>query len=71
VVASGRMVQEANGRVILADSPERTASLILVGLVMSNVPQTHLFAAAQGAKTHVRIVGWTRDGEPQPDLTLP
>lgn len=71
VVASGRMVHEANGRVILADSPERTASLILVGLVMSNVPQTHLFAAAQGAKTHVRIVGWTRDGEPQPDLTLP
>lgn len=70
VVASGKMVQEADGRAFLVDSPQRTTSLIVNGLVLSNIPSTHLLAATPGSKAHVRLLGWTRDGEPQADATL-
>lgn len=70
VVAAGRMVQEADGRVFLVDSPARTAAILLNGLVLSNVPATHLLAATPGSRAHIRLSGWTRDGEPQADTVL-
>lgn len=71
VVASGQMVQAANGRVFLIDSPVRTASMIVNGLTLSNVPAQNLLATAPGAKAHVRLIGWTLDGEPQADRLIP
>lgn len=70
VVSTGLMTREANGRAFLFDSPGRTASVIVNGLVMSNVPPTHLWSSAVGAKMHLRLIGWTRDGDPQPDSTI-
>lgn len=70
VVASGAMVQQANGRAFLADTPDRLACVIVNGLVMSNIPASHLFARTEGARVYVRLIGWTRDGEPQPDTVL-
>jgi hypothetical protein len=71
VVASGQMVQQANGHVFLVDSPKRTASIFVNGLVLSNVPLENLLAMTPGTKAHIRLTGWTKDGEPQPDRTLP
>ncbi len=70
VVASGRMVQQANGRAFLIDSPGKCSSVVINGLVMSNVPADYLFAAAAETRMWLRIIGWTRDGEPQPDLSI-
>jgi len=71
VVASGLMVNEANGRVFLLDSPTKTATVIITGLTLSNIPPAKLQARAPGAKAHIRLMGWTRDGEPQPDFQSP
>ncbi len=70
VVASGRMVQQANGRAFLFDSPGKCSSVVINGLVMSNIPADRLFAATADTKMWLRVIGWTRDGEPQPDLSI-
>ncbi len=70
VVADGAMVQQANGRAFLVDSPNKLSNVVVNGLVMSNVPATHLFARTPGSKAYVRLMGWTRDGEPQEDTVL-
>lgn len=70
VVASGAMVQQANGRAFLVDSPAKLSNVIVEGLVMSNIPEECLFARTPGTKAYVRLMGWTRDGEPQPDTIL-
>jgi len=71
VVASGAMVAQAGGRAFLFDSPERTVTVTVFGLAMSNTPADHLVAATPGSKWRLQLRGWTRDGEPQPDSETP
>ncbi|HSV73046.1 MAG TPA: glycosyl hydrolase family 28-related protein [Chthonomonadales bacterium] len=71
VVASGRMVAQADGRAFLFDSPDRTTTVTVFGLTMSNTPASNLLAATPARKWRLLLRGWTRDGEPQPDLEAP
>lgn len=80
VVATGEMVQQANGRAFLVDCPsgkdridyaDRSAAHIeIFGLVVSNIPATHLLAAAPGTTPSVRVRGFVHNGVAQEDGVL-
>jgi len=79
VVATGRMVHEANGRAFLVDCPGQPpvdyadrsrANLEVCGLVVSNIPRSHLYAATTGTKSAVRVRGFVHNGVPQRDQAL-
>jgi hypothetical protein len=80
VVATGQMVQQANGRAFLIDCPtgqpridyadRGAANIEIFGLVISNIPADHLFAATPGTKSSVRVRGFVHNGVAQGDLNL-
>jgi len=80
VVATGRMVQQANGRAFLVDCPgglgrqdyaERDAAHIEVfGLVISNIPETHLVAKTAGTTPSIRVRGFVHNGVAKEDGEL-
>lgn len=80
VVATGRMVQEANGRAFLLDCPggrekvdyanRDVASIEVFGLVISNIPETHFLAKTPGTVPSVRVRGFVHNGTPREDGAL-
>ena len=80
VVATGEMVHQANGRAFLVDCPsgkgpvdyaDRSAAHIEVfGLVVSNIPATHLLATTPGTTSPVRVRGFVHNGVAQEDCVL-
>ncbi len=80
VVATGQMVQQANGRAFLMDCPtglpridyaERDAArLEIAGLLITNIPADHFFAATPNTKSSVRVRGFVHNGVAQGDLIL-
>ncbi len=79
VVATGRMVGEANGRAFLLDCPgadrvdfanRETACIEIFGLVISNIPETHLLAVAPGTEPSIRVRGFVHNGAPREDGAL-
>ncbi len=80
VVATGRMVHEANGRAFLVGCPggrepvdfaARDAARVEVfGLVVSNIPDTHLTAATPGSPLSIRVRGFMHNGTPEEDGLL-
>jgi len=79
VVATGRMVAEANGRAFLVDCPpaekvdfavRNTAQVEVFGLVVSNIPETHLVAAEAGTTPAIRVRGFVHNGVPKEDGPL-
>lgn len=81
VAANAAMVQQADGRAFLIDCPpmaerkdyaeRQSANVEILGLVVSNIPETHMIALAQGSRATVRIRGYTHNGTARGDLTLP
>ena len=80
VVATGQMVQQANGRAFLIDCPagkERvdyahrdSAHVEVFGLVVSNIPEDHLLAATEGTNSPVRVRGFVHNGVAKEDTVL-
>lgn len=80
VVATGQMVQQANGRAFLMDCPaglppqdfaDRTSAHIEIsGLVVSNIPDAQLFAASEGTVSTVRYRGFVHNGVAREDGEL-
>lgn len=72
VVATGKMVHEANGRAFLLDCPpmkepkdyaqRQDAHVEIFGLVVSNIPDSHLYAVAEGTRSSVRMRGFVHNG---------
>ncbi|UCH35116.1 MAG: hypothetical protein JSV65_01820 [Armatimonadota bacterium] len=80
VAATARMVHDANGRAFLWDCPRGKppvdyadrdqAHIEIFGLVVSNIPETHLLAAAAGTRPNVRVRGFVHNGVAKPDGEL-
>lgn len=80
VVATGRMVAEANGRAFLVDCPggrgpvdfaaRDAAHVEIFGLVASNVPDTHLLACTAGTTPSIRVRGFVHNGTAEDDGPL-
>jgi Pectate lyase superfamily protein len=80
VVATGKMVEQANGRAFLVDCPgypdkvdyasRAQANIEVFGLVVSNIPETHLLAATAGTTASVRVRGFVHNGVPKEDCVL-
>jgi hypothetical protein len=74
------MVHQANGRAFLVDCPsgkgpvdyaDRSAAHIEVfGLVVSNIPATHLLATTPRTTSPVRVRGFVHNGVAQEDCVL-
>ncbi|MCE5217148.1 glycoside hydrolase family 55 protein [bacterium] len=81
VVSTARMVEPGNGRAFLLDCPtgqpkvnyatRDEAHLEIFGLVISNIPDTHLVARTAGTTTRVRVRGFVHNGLAREDGTLP
>ena len=80
VVATARMVHETGGRAFLVDCPPGQplvdyahrdgAHLEIFGLVVSNIPESHLLAASAGTTPGVRVRGFVHNGVARPDGEL-
>jgi hypothetical protein len=80
VLAGAQMVQPANGRAFLLDCPgypdrvdyaeRQQAHLEIFGLVVSNIPRSHLLAVTARTIPGVRVTGFMHNGLRQPDGEL-
>ncbi|MCX7597508.1 MAG: hypothetical protein N2512_01380, partial [Armatimonadetes bacterium] len=81
VAANAAMVQQAGGRALLIDCPpmaerkdyaeRQAANVEIFGLVVSNIPETHMIALTQGSQAAIRIIGYTHNGMARENLRLP
>lgn len=80
VLAGAQMVHQANGRAFLLDCPgmdeprdyavRRQMHCELFGLVISNIPATHLVGATPGTRGRIAVRGFVHNGVAQPDGML-
>jgi len=80
VAANAKMVHQDNGRAFLIDCPgipemrdyaDRTAATLEVfGLVVSNIPETHMLGLTDGSESPVRVHGFTHNGVRRDDGVL-
>jgi len=80
VVATAAMAEQANGRAFLVDAPpgqpqvdyavRDRANVDIHGLVLTNIPPSHWYAATPGTLPSVMVRGFYHNGVPQPDGLL-
>jgi len=84
VITTGAMVAQADGRAFLVDCPVSaaaevesthnrptdTANIDIAGLVVSNIPESHLFGATAGTAPSVDVRGLVMDGRRRSDCRL-
>jgi len=80
VLSTGALVHESGGRAFLLDCPtgmpmmdyahREKAYLEIMGSVISNIPESHFFAATQGTESEVGLRGLVHNGRAIPDRIL-
>lgn len=80
VVATGSMIEQSGGRAFLVDCPAGQGSvdyaqrdqahITVFGLVVSNIPETHLVGLTEGTRPDIRVCGFVHNGVARPDGPL-